>query len=92
MIEGNPQLVVERGEASALPPMLVLQGTADQNVEHERADAFAAAYSAAGGEIEVEKYDGEAHTFIAKSPTARASIAALERMTRYIHAKLGAAA
>jgi acetyl esterase len=89
MSEGNPQQVVERGEASALPPMLVLQGTGDQNVEHERADAFAAAYSAVGGEIELVKFDGEPHTFIAKSPTAPASIVALERMTRYIHARLG---
>src|SRR5690606_17614808 len=38
MTQGNPQLVVERGEAAAKPRMLVLQGTADENVEHERAD------------------------------------------------------
>ena len=43
----------------------------------------------AGGEIEVVKYDGEPHAFIARSPTAPAPIAALERMTRYIHARLG---
>ena len=87
MAEGNPQAIVERGEAESRPPMLVLQGTADENVEHERADRFAAAYRAAGGEVELVKFSGQPHTFIPKSPTAPASVDALERVVKFIEAR-----
>jgi len=88
MAEANPQLILERGEAVSLPPMLVLQGTADQNVEHERADLFAERYRAAGGEIELVKFDGQPHTFIPNDPRSAASRDALERMTRFIRSRL----
>src|SRR5204863_307612 len=32
MQEGNPQLIVDRGEPAELPPMLIIQGTKDTNV------------------------------------------------------------
>jgi acetyl esterase/lipase len=84
MKEGNPQLVLERGEATAMPPMLILQGTADDNVEHFRADRFADAYRARGGSVELVKFDGQPHTFIAKDPTSRASRDALARITDFV--------
>jgi acetyl esterase len=87
MAEGNPQAIVEGGQAQSRPPMLVLQGTADENVEPERADRFATAYRAAGGEIELVKFSGQPHTFIPKAPTAPASIEALERMVKFIEAR-----
>lgn len=87
MKEGNPQLVVERGEATALPPMLVLQGTADENVEHFRAERFAEAYRARGGEIELVKFDGQPHTFIIKDPASSASRDALERIVAFIRSR-----
>ena len=84
MKEGNPQLVLERGEATAMPPMLILQGTADENVEHFRADRFADAYRQRGGSVELVKFDGQPHTFIAKDPNSSASRDALERMTAFV--------
>lgn len=84
MSEGNPHLVVERGEATRLPPMLVLQGTADDNVEHERADAFAERYRRAGGEVELHKFPGQPHTFIVKAPDSPASKEALATITTYL--------
>jgi acetyl esterase len=87
MKEGNPQLVLERGEASAKPPMLILQGTADENVEHFRADRFADAYRAAGGAVELVKFDGQPHTFIAKDPASSASRDALERISRFVKSR-----
>ena len=84
MSEANPQLMLERGEPAHLPPMLVLQGTADENVEHHRADAFAQRYRAAGGELELEKFEGQPHTFIAKDPASEASRNALASMTRWL--------
>jgi acetyl esterase len=88
MAQGNPRLVLERGEATALPPLLIIQGEADENVEHQRADEFAAAYRAAGARVELAKFPGEPHNFVAKSPAAPASLAALERMRRFIDAQL----
>lgn len=88
MLEGNPHLVVERGEATSLPPMLVLQGTADENVEHERADAFAERYRRAGGEIELKKYPGQPHTFIIKDPGSPASQDALATISNYLRRRI----
>lgn len=87
MKEGNPQLVLERGEETAKPPMLILQGTADENVEHFRADRFAEAYRARGGSVELVKFDGQPHTFIARDPSSSASRDALERMTTFVKSR-----
>ncbi len=73
MSEGNPYLVVERGEATRKPPFLILQGTSDQNVEHERADLFADLYREHGGSAEVHKFEGQPHTFITANPDTEAS-------------------
>jgi acetyl esterase len=87
MRRGNPQLVLERGEATSLPPMLILQGTEDENVEHERADAFVAAYNKAGGAIEIKKFPGQPHAFIIKNPESGAAAEALTRIKNYIEAR-----
>jgi acetyl esterase len=84
MAQGNPQLVLERGEAVRLPPMLILQGTADENVEHARADAFAAEYGKAGGAIVLQKFPGQPHAFITKNPDSDAAAEALAAIRRYI--------
>ena len=90
MTEANPQLILERGEAASLPPMLVLQGTADENVEHQRADAFAERYRAAGGEIELHKFPGQPHTFVIKDPTSPAAAEALTRISSFVQSRLRA--
>lgn len=81
---GNPQLIVERGEAAPangkLPPVMILQGTADENVEHARADRFVAAYRKAGGIAELRKFAGEPHAFITKNPSSAAAMEALAAM------------
>ena len=88
MAEGNPRLVLERAEAGAMPPMLVIQGEADENVEHHRSDEFASAYRAAGAQADIQKFPGEPHNFVAKSPTSPASTAALDRIKRFIDSQL----
>ena len=84
MTQANPQLLLERGEQARLPRMLVLQGTADENVEHHRADAFVERYRAAGGDIALEKFEGQPHTFIPKDPASAASRRALSRMVDFL--------
>ena len=59
MAEGSPARILERGEKTALPPVLYLQGTADVAHPRPNLDRFVAAYRKAGGEIDLQLYDGE---------------------------------
>lgn len=63
MEEGNPRLVVERGEAQHLPDVLILQGTADANVTVAIQQGFRDTYQAAGGSCEVAVFPGLPHSF-----------------------------
>lgn len=65
IFEGNPQKILERGEAKALPPMLIMQGGLDENVLPAIQEKFAASYRAAGGECRVEVFEGCEHEWIA---------------------------
>lgn len=64
--EGNPQEILERKEKVSLPPMLIMQGGADDNVIPPIQEKFAATYRAAGGECQLEVFDGCEHEWIAK--------------------------
>lgn len=64
--EGNPQEILERHEKVTLPPMLIMQGGADDNVIPPIQEKFAATYRAAGGECQLEIFDGCEHEWIAK--------------------------
>jgi acetyl esterase/lipase len=89
MEDANPQLILERGEAGALPPALVLQGTVDDNLTPDMADRFAAAYEKAGGRIWLEKFAGEPHTFIVKDPTSVASRRGIELIKEFVRMQAG---
>jgi dipeptidyl aminopeptidase/acylaminoacyl peptidase len=80
MTEGNPRLVLARGEQACLPPALIIQGTADDNVTPDMASSFAAAYRAAGGEAHLAEYVDEVHGFIRQDLDAPAAVAALHAM------------
>jgi len=85
MEDANPQRILERGEKVPLPPVLFLQGTKDDNVTPDMADRFAAAYRQAGGAIELHKFDGEPHAFIARDPAAPAAVKAVGMITAFVH-------
>ncbi|HLH26460.1 MAG TPA: alpha/beta hydrolase [Chloroflexota bacterium] len=63
MQEGNPQRILDRGEAAELPAVLLLQGTADTNLTVEMSERFVASYRAAGGQIEMEIFPDMPHGF-----------------------------
>jgi acetyl esterase len=63
MIEGNPLLALERGERLDLPPVLIIQGTANTNLPLDSINRFARAYRAAGGDIELEWFADMPHGF-----------------------------
>lgn len=87
MEEGNPYMLLDRGDATHTPPMAVIQGTADANVEHQRADRFADLYRAKGGTVEVHKFDSQPHTFVTADPESDASKAAIVKIREFILAQ-----
>jgi acetyl esterase/lipase len=87
MAEANPQTILERGEAKNLPPALIIQGTADNNVTPDMADRFVAAYSKVGGKISLRKFEGEPHTFIVLNPTSAASVEAIGLIVDFVCAQ-----
>jgi acetyl esterase len=84
MEEGNPQLIIERGEVAGLPPAILLQGTGDDNVTPDMADRFAAAYRNRGGKLALHKFDGQPHTFIMRDPASEASRRATELIRDFV--------
>ena len=85
MEEGNPTLILTRGESVAKPPVLIMQGTADNNLTSDMADNFAAAYAKAGGSVTKEMFPGQPHAFIPNTPTAPDSLRALEMIKTFVH-------
>ncbi len=63
MREGNPQAILDRGEQVELPPVLLLQGTADTNLTMAMSLRFVATYRLAGGEAELEQFPEMPHGF-----------------------------
>lgn len=69
--EGNPQLILDRHEPVSLPPLLLLQGSADANgvvkdtnVSPAIQVRFAASYRDAGGKIQLDLLPGVPHNFV----------------------------
>jgi len=67
MREGNPQEILERGEPAVLPPTLIIHGSADTNVPIALVERFVANYGKAGGDVELEVFPDQPHTFAAKA-------------------------
>ena len=66
IFDGNPQQMLDRREAVALPPLLIMQGELDDNVLPAIQEKFAASYRAAGGECQLEIFPGCEHMWVAQ--------------------------
>jgi acetyl esterase len=62
--EANPQQMLDRREKVALPPLLIMQGALDDNVLPAFQEKFAASYRAAGGDCQLEVFEGCEHLWI----------------------------
>ena len=85
MTDANPTLILQRGEPVTKPPVLIIQGTNDNNLTPDMAGAFAMAYAAAGGKVTFESFPEQPHAFIPSAPGAPASLQALALMKGFIH-------
>ena len=63
MKEASPFHILQRGETLTLPPTLIVQGTADNNLPVPVTEQFVAAYREAGGDIELELFPDMPHLF-----------------------------
>lgn len=88
MAEGNPVMALERGEKVLMPPALYVQGTKD--VAHPRPDLdrFVAAYRKAGGQVELELYEGATEGFINRNPNSPEAQKALARIIEFVHKEI----
>jgi acetyl esterase/lipase len=84
MAEGSPVRILERGEKVEMPPAIYLQGTKD--LAHPRADLdrFVAAYRKAGGQVDLELFEGEGQGYIAKQPMTDAGRRTIERIIEFV--------
>ena len=66
MWEASAERVVGSDEATARPPILIVQGTADGNIPLPMIEGFVETYRSAGGEVRLELYEGQGHGFMAR--------------------------
>ncbi|MFN8633804.1 MAG: alpha/beta hydrolase [Chloroflexota bacterium] len=79
MTDGNPQLMLERGEEVVMPPSLLLQGADDDVLTPGMAEKFAGTYGKAGGVIELALYPGGGHGYMRDpGPNADRSVLAIK--------------
>jgi len=78
----NPQMVIERGEQQAMPPVIIIQGDSDDNIPNYLPLMFMDTYQAAGGDIRLEWFPGMPHSFAANEGAE--SDRALEVMRRFV--------
>lgn len=84
MVIGNPYMVLDSGQHTHMPPMAIVQGTEDENVDHFRADLFADIYRKAGGQIELHKFSGQPHAFITQDPEHIDSKTAIQKLQDFV--------
>lgn len=93
MADGSPTLLLERGVPVETPPALWIQASEDDvhnyrdptsGFDGTEADRFAARYRAAGGRIEIARYEAPA-LFTTVKPDLPQSIEALQRIAAFVH-------
>lgn len=96
MRDGSPTLILERGERVNLPPALWILAARDNAHDYRdlesdfpgtEADRFVARYRAAGGEIELARYDADM-LFTVLHPTLPESVAAMAKLVEFMRAHL----
>lgn len=85
MALGNPQRLLDEQAFTHLPPLLIIQGSGDENLPSDMAANFAASYRIAGGSVRLETFDGEPHAFITRAPDSPAARAAIDVIAAFIH-------
>jgi acetyl esterase len=88
MAEGSPVRALERGESVEMPPAIYLQGAEDLAHPRPNLDRFVELYRAAGGQVQLELFEGEGQGFIRTSKSGAAE-RAMEKIAEFVHQQLG---
>ena len=88
MAEAAPARILDRGERTALPPVLCLARSYEAAHPRPDLDEFVRQYRKAGGQIDVTIFDGEGEGLLRdlSSPVAKQ---ALEQMSAFVHQQIG---
>lgn len=89
MAEGNPTRALERGEKTAMPPVIYLQGTVDFAHPVPNRDRFIASYRKAGGKVDLHLFEGVGEAFITNDPNSPQARDAVEKIIEFVHRELG---
>lgn len=92
MADGSPLEAVQRGDAIARPPALLVQSPTDPLHPVAHARAFVQAYRGRGGRIDLHLVEGEPYHLVRSSPDAPQARAAIARIADFIHAHTDLAA
>jgi acetyl esterase/lipase len=86
--EANPQEMLDRGEKVEMPPMLIMQGGADDNVIPAIQEKFSETYRAKGGDCEMTVFANCSHEWIAHPgpDTDRAHVMLKTFIAKQLHA------
>jgi acetyl esterase len=86
MADGSPQLILDRREQgpATLPDLLVIQGTADENIPAGATERFVESYLAAGGQADLHMFADMPHGFITRDASQHQSLDAIELITSFI--------
>jgi acetyl esterase len=82
--DASPPAMLKRGEKCELPPALIFGGDKDEWVPVELMRSFVADYKKAGGQAELQLYEGANHGFMTGKPDAPYAAPAIERMKQFI--------
>ncbi len=84
MAEGSPTLALSRGDAVALPDILIVQNEADELHPRVNLDQFAAGYRARGGRLTIEHFVGPTYDLLRRAPDSPAAVAAYQAVVAFI--------
>jgi acetyl esterase len=86
MADGSPQLILDRREPDPahLPDLLVVQGTADENIPAGATQRFVQSYLAAGGQADLRMFAGMPHGFITRDVSQHESQEAVELIVGFM--------
>ena len=88
MSEGNPTQALARGEKVEMPPVLYIQGLADDAHPKPNREEFIASYKKAGGKVELHLFEDVGEAFITNDPNSPQAKAALEKIIEFVHREL----
>jgi acetyl esterase/lipase len=86
MLEGNPQVLLEKGMDVELPNVLIIEGTSDENLPPGMIERFETSYRARGGNIRVVWCPGMPHSFIQKTALPE-SVRAIAEIARFVRSQ-----